>query len=54
MALQHCQLGYENAREAGWNDISKGMAKKDQAMDDEVQMRAFWTEWNARLARAAA
>ena len=53
-ALQHCQLGYENAREAGWNDISKGMAKKDQAMDDEVQMRAFWTEWNARLARAAA
>lgn len=53
-ALQHCQLGYENAREAGWNDISKGMAKQDQAMDDEVQMRAFWTEWNARLARAAA
>ncbi len=53
-ALQQCQLGYENAREAGWNDISKGMAKEKQAMDDEVQMRAFWTEWNARLARAAA
>lgn len=51
-ALQQCQTGYENMREAGWNDISKGMAKKDQAMDDEVQMRAFWTEWNARLARA--
>lgn len=53
-ALQQCQAGYENAREAGWNDISKGMAKEKQAMDDEVQMRAFWTEWNARLARAAA
>jgi p-cumate 2,3-dioxygenase alpha subunit len=52
-ALQHCQRGYENMREAGWNDISKGMAKEQPAMDDEVQMRAFWTEWNARLARAA-
>jgi len=51
-ALQQCQTGYENMREAGWNDISKGMAKERPAMDDEVQMRAFWTEWNARLARA--
>lgn len=51
-ALQQCQAGYENLREAGWNDISKGMAKEHPAMDDEIQMRAFWTEWNTRLARA--
>lgn len=53
-ALQQCQTGYENVREAGWNDISKGMGKPQPAMDDEVQMRAFWTEWNLRLTRANA
>lgn len=53
-ALQQCQTGYENVREAGWNDISKGMGKAQPAMDDEIQMRAFWTEWNSRLTRAAA
>jgi len=53
-ALQQCQTGYENVREAGWNDISKGMGKAQPAMDDEIQMRAFWTEWNTRLTRANA
>lgn len=53
-ALQQCQTGYENVREAGWNDISKGMGKAQPAMDDEIQMRAFWTEWNSRLTRAGA
>lgn len=53
-ALQQCQTGYENVREAGWNDISKGMGKAQPAMDDEIQMRAFWTEWNMRLTRANA
>ena len=51
-ALQQCQTGYENVREAGWNDISKGMGKAQPTMDDEIQMRAFWTEWNLRLTRA--
>ncbi len=53
-ALQQCQTGYENVREAGWNDISKGMGKAQPAMDDEIQMRAFWTEWSSRLTRANA
>ncbi|HEY8708784.1 MAG TPA: RHO alpha subunit C-terminal catalytic domain-containing protein, partial [Burkholderiaceae bacterium] len=53
-ALQQCQTGYENVREAGWNDISKGMGKAQPAMDDEIQMRAFWNEWNLRLTRANA
>jgi p-cumate 2,3-dioxygenase alpha subunit len=39
-------------REAGWNDISKGMGKAQPAMDDEIQMRAFWIEWNARIEQA--
>ena len=51
-ALQQCQTGYENMREAGWNDISKGMGKAQPAMDDEIQMRAFWIEWNARIEQA--
>lgn len=51
-ALQQCQAGYENAREAGWNDISKGMGREVPAMDDEVQMRAFWTQWNKMLGKS--
>jgi len=49
-ALQQCQAGYQNAREAGWNDISKGMGRELPSFDDEVQMRAFWTQWNKLLA----
>jgi p-cumate 2,3-dioxygenase alpha subunit len=53
-ALQNCQRGYENFREAAWNDISKGMSKNQPAMDDEIQMRSFWTQWGARLKPVAA
>jgi p-cumate 2,3-dioxygenase alpha subunit len=53
-ALEQCQRGFRNATEAQWNDISKGMGKAQPAMDDEIQMRAFWTEWNSRLTRANA
>jgi p-cumate 2,3-dioxygenase alpha subunit len=52
-ALQQCQTGYDNAREAGWNDISKGMGREAPAYDDEVQMRAFWTQWHKMLQQAA-
>ena len=45
-ALEACQRGYRNAREAGWNDISRGMQKETPAGDDEAQMRAFWRRWN--------
>lgn len=50
-ALQQCQTGYDNAREAGWNDISKGMGREVPSFDDEVQMRAFWTQWNRMLGK---
>ncbi|MDB5987904.1 MAG: p-cumate dioxygenase [Nevskia sp.] len=46
-ALEQCQRGYENMREAPWNDISKGMTKARVNYDDELQMRAFWTQWQA-------
>ena len=31
-----------------WNDISRGMARKPQANDEE-QMRAFWRHWNEQM-----
>ncbi|MGE0733388.1 MAG: Rieske 2Fe-2S domain-containing protein [Alphaproteobacteria bacterium] len=52
-ALENCQTGYKNSREASWNDISKGMLKPTPAMDDEIQMRAFWTQWNRIIAQPA-
>jgi p-cumate 2,3-dioxygenase alpha subunit len=45
-ALEHCQRGFQNVREAQWNDISKGMGLETPSFDDEIQMRAFWTQWN--------
>ena len=50
-ALQQCQAGFNNLQEVPWNDISKGMGRPQPAADDEIQMRAFWTEWHKRLSR---
>ncbi len=50
-ALECCQRGYRNQREAPWNDISKGMPRGANARtDDEEQMRCFWREWDRRVA----
>jgi p-cumate 2,3-dioxygenase alpha subunit len=43
--LEQCQRGYANAREAGWNDISRGMKKAEPATVDEHQIRVFWRQW---------
>jgi p-cumate 2,3-dioxygenase subunit alpha len=52
-ALEACQRSYCNQREAGWNDISKGMPRDGQNRhDDEAQMRAFWREWDRRIGAA--
>jgi p-cumate 2,3-dioxygenase alpha subunit len=48
-ALEQCQRGFQNMKEAAWNDISKGMQKAQPAYDDEAQMRAFWTRWNEHI-----
>lgn len=45
-ALEQCQKGFLNTREAPWSDISKGMGKEVPKTDDEEQMRAFWRRWN--------
>lgn len=52
-ALESCQAGYRNSLENGaeWNDISKGMGMEAR-YDDEIQMRAFWNEWNRRVSQA--
>jgi len=53
-ALECCQRGYRNQREAPWNDISKGMPRGANARtDDEEQMRCFWREWDRRIAQGA-
>lgn len=48
-ALEQCQMGFQSYQSVSWNDISKGMKRASPAFDDEVQMRAFWREWNRRV-----
>ena len=51
-ALECCQRGYRNRREAPWNDISKGMPRgADARTDDEEQMRCFWRAWDRHIAQ---
>ena len=45
--LESCQRGYANVREAGWNDVSRGMKKAEPATVDEHQIRVFWRRWSA-------
>ena len=52
-ALEQCQRGFENRREAPWSDISKGMGKAQASYDDELQMRAFWSRWQQCVGASA-
>lgn len=47
-ALELCQEAYTNNFEVEWNDISKGMNRGEgnQLATDELQMRAFWRQYN--------
>jgi len=54
-AIEKCQQGYAASGEARYNDISKGMLREGPpSYDDEMQMRAFWTEWDRRLIESEA
>ena len=54
-AIEKCQRGYAAGGEAAFNDISRGMLRSEgPSFDDEEQMRAFWREWDRRLAAAEA
>lgn len=48
-ALEQCQYGFANAKDAPWNDISKGMNTDNPSHRDELQMRVFWTQWNRQM-----
>lgn len=49
-ALERCQRGYRNVREAAWNDISKGdLRSAELPLEDEGQIRAFWKQWGSRM-----
>jgi p-cumate 2,3-dioxygenase alpha subunit len=48
-ALEQCQRGFQNLREMPWSDISKGLGRDTPSYDDETHIRAFWTEWAARM-----
>jgi len=51
-ALERCQAGFSNSKEARWNDISKGdLQATELPMTDEGQIRAFWSEWGRRIDR---
>jgi hypothetical protein len=47
--LEQCQRGFASTNEIPWSDISRGMKKDTPTVVDELQMRAFWREWNTRL-----
>ena len=48
-ALEMCQRGYKNLRGVAWNDISKGMTREKPSINDELQMRTFWRQWNSLM-----
>ncbi|MFF3572723.1 aromatic ring-hydroxylating oxygenase subunit alpha [Nocardia jiangxiensis] len=45
-ALEQAQRGFSTRREVPLSDISKGMGKQQPAANDELQMRAWWRQWN--------
>jgi p-cumate 2,3-dioxygenase alpha subunit len=47
-ALESCQIGFRAGEGARWSDISRGMTQMPGPVD-ELQMRAFWRAWAARL-----
>ncbi len=49
-ALDSCQIGFD-ADGVEWSDVSRGMAR-EALSTDELQMRAFWREWQARMSGA--
>jgi p-cumate 2,3-dioxygenase subunit alpha len=47
--LEQCQRGFSSMREIEWSDISRGMESEAPTAVDELQMRAFWRQWNERI-----
>jgi len=52
-ALETCQLGFESVREVEWNLVNKGYGTGGpDAVDNEVQIRAFWRQWHTQMTRS--
>jgi hypothetical protein len=55
--LESCQLAYEGSMQQ-WNDVSKGFHAGEDSQrgldkfDNELQMRAYWTEYDRRMNEA--
>ena len=47
-ALEACQQGFMARPDSGYSDISRGMTRVPEALD-ELQMRAFWRAWRALM-----
>jgi p-cumate 2,3-dioxygenase alpha subunit len=47
-AVESCQLGFA-ASEVEWSDISRGSLSEYPKDTEELQIRNFWREWQARL-----
>jgi phenylpropionate dioxygenase-like ring-hydroxylating dioxygenase large terminal subunit len=47
--LEQCQRGFASTQEVPWSDISRGMMSDAPTAVDELQMRAFWRQWNQRI-----
>jgi p-cumate 2,3-dioxygenase alpha subunit len=52
-ALESCQRGFA-ADGVEWSDLSRGMAREQPLATDELQMRAFWRQWQAHISGAGA
>jgi p-cumate 2,3-dioxygenase alpha subunit len=51
--LEGCQMGFATHKEVEWSDISRGMKGNLAGGPGELQMRAFWREWEARMTTGA-
>jgi len=50
-ALEAAQQGYASWRDVQWNDLSRGMARSEEAQEntDEEHLRVFWRHWKTRM-----
>ncbi len=50
-AMESCQRGFRATREVEWSDMSRGIVRESQAVDEE-QLRSFWRKWNLQISGA--
>ncbi len=50
-AMESCQRGFRAVREVEWSDMSRGIVRESQAVDEE-QLRSFWRKWHQQITGA--